>query len=191
MSAPAPAAWRSVLFFSISFLQALDNQLIPVLRPILDVEMPGAPSGHLLTSYALGCGLIPILATSGGRGNRARLLTLVSLLALALAAVVFGLTVSFPTRLLMRALAGAASGILSVTLLIGAARLVDEGARARQFTVIAAGYLTALVLGVPLGAMLADHQASIGAIYVPIGAVALLLAPLAAMLFERGEEPSV
>ena len=110
---------RSALFFSISFLQALDNQLIPVLLPLLRQEMPGAPAGQLLTAYALACGIIPFLATARGRGDRVKTLAVSALLVMAGGAFAFAATTSFPMRLGLRAAAGAASGILSVTLLLG------------------------------------------------------------------------
>src|SRR5438034_539844 len=101
----------SALFFAVSFLQALDNQLVPVLLPVL------------------------------------------ALLVLGAAPFAFGATTGFPVRLIARTAAGAASGVLSMTLLLAASQIQDERSRAQQFTVINAGYLCALVLGVPLGAV--------------------------------------
>lgn len=175
MTYDLPELRRSALFFSVSFLQALDNQLIPVLLPLFRQEMPGAPAGQLLTAYALACGIVPFIATVRGRSDQVKSLAVAALLVMAVGAFAFAATTAFPARLALRAGAGAASGVLSVTLLLGAARIQDEKSRARQFTVINAGYLSALVLGVPLGARVAKHFDS-ASIYTAIGAVAVVLA---------------
>lgn len=165
------------LFFAVSFLQALDNQLIPVLLDVLEKEMGKSDAGHLLTAYALACGLIPFLATAGSKARNIKPMALAALVTMAGAAFVFGAVSSFPIRIAMRAAAGAASGILSITLLLAAARTEDARARARRFTVINAGYLCALVLGVPLGAVLVKHF-QVSTVYWGIGGLALLLCAL-------------
>jgi DHA1 family inner membrane transport protein len=170
----APKARHSALYFAISFVQALDNQLVPVLLPELRSEMDGAPAGQLLTAYALACGVAPFLATMRGSADRVRTLAVAALALLALAAIGFGSTASFGARLGLRAAAGAASGVLSMTLLLAASRVQDPAARARQFTLVNAGYLVALVVGVPLGAKAVVHF-DVGAIYLAIGAIAALL----------------
>jgi predicted MFS family arabinose efflux permease len=191
VSVSAPDLRRSALFFTIAFVQALDNQLVPVLLPVLRTEMGGAPVGTFLTAYALICGAMPFLATILGKAERVRSLSVGALGILAVAAFAFAAIPDFPARIVCRAAAGGASGILSMTLLLAAARIEDARERAHQFTIINAGYLTALVLGVPLGAYFAKRS-EVSAIYLAIGAFALLLAGLTAVgvrLAPRRAEP--
>lgn len=181
---------RSALFFAVSFVQALDNQLIPVLLPVLKKDMPGAPAGYLLTAYAVACGVIPFLATARGRGDRLKILSVGALVVLGAAAFALGATSAFPVRLVARAGAGAASGMLSMTLLLAAARTPDERVRARRFTVITAGQLAALVAGVPIVAKLTSAF-GMAAVFQAIGAVALVLAlPLALLAEPRSASDS-
>ena len=86
MSVSTPDLRRSALFFTIAFVQALDNQLVPVLLPSLRTEMGGAPVGTFLTAYALVCGAMPFLATMLGKVERVR--------ALSVEAATTGLTVT-------------------------------------------------------------------------------------------------
>lgn len=176
----------SALFFAVSFLQALDNQLIPVLLPVLRGEMNGAPAGAFLTGYALACGgiLIPFLATAIARADRVRLLAIAALAVLGASAFAFSATTGFPVRLVARTVAGAASGVLSMTLLLAASQIEDGRSRAQQFTVINAGYLCALVLGVPLGAVVAKNF-DVSSMYAAIGTLALVLA----VFFSRMRAP--
>jgi predicted MFS family arabinose efflux permease len=163
---------RSVLFFAVSFLQALDNQLVPVLMPVLRTQVGSAPAGWLLTAYAIACGVVPFIVASRG-GENLRRLGVAALVVLAAGALTFSATTSFPLWLAMRAAAGGASGVLSMTLLLAAARIEDPRSRARQFTVITAGQLTALVAGIPIVAPLSWTHT-----YVAIGALCLLFAAL-------------
>jgi predicted MFS family arabinose efflux permease len=162
---------RSALFFSVSFLQALDNQLIPVLKPALRAEM-GAAAGALLPAYALACGTIPFLAAVRGR-DRVRALAFGALVVLGCAALAFALVSSAPARLALRAAAGGASGILSMTLLLGAARIEDAAGRAREFTVITAGQLAGVAIGVPLATRFEPQTSNLA-----IGSCILLLGTL-------------
>jgi DHA1 family putative efflux transporter-like MFS transporter len=173
-----PDLRRSALFFAVSFVQALDNQLVPVLLPVLRTEMGGAPAGQMLTAYALACGAVPLLATLILRTRRVRALTMTALAVMGVAALVFAATTSFPVRLAARAAAGASSGVLSMTLLLAASQIPEERSRAHQFTVINAGYLTALVLGVPIGAVVAGRF-DVRSVYDGIGALAFVLCALA------------
>jgi predicted MFS family arabinose efflux permease len=177
---------RSALFFLVAFVQALDNQIVPLLLPFLRREMPGAPVGQLLTAYALACGTVPFLATTWGRADKFKILSISAIFALALAAFAFAAVPDLPVRLAARATAGAASGMLSMTVLLSAARTEDARTRARHFTVYNAGYLSALVLGVPLSAQLVKlSDGRLGPLYLVIGALALALV----VPFARSEGP--
>jgi DHA1 family putative efflux transporter-like MFS transporter len=135
----------------------------------------------MLTSYALACGATPLLATLILRTRRVRALTMAALAVLGIAAFCFAATTSFPLRLAARAAAGASSGVLSMTLLLSASQIPDERSRAHQFTVINAGYLTALVLGVPIGAVVAGRF-DVRWVYEAIGGLAFVLCGLSLLV---------
>jgi predicted MFS family arabinose efflux permease len=173
---------RSALFFAVSFLQALDNQLVAVLMP--ELSEANHLASWLLTAYAVACGIVPFLIAGSRHVEHLKKLGIAALVVLAAGAFVFATATSFPVWIFVRAAAGAASGLLSMTLLLSAARIEDPAARAREFTVITAGQLTAIVVGIPLVASLPWTRT-----YPVIGAACLLFAALFGIIAPRSLSP--
>lgn len=148
----------SAFLFVASFVQAADNHLVNPLLPEFERTLGPAAADRLPQSYALGAAVLPFLVALLWRG-RARLLVAPAFALHAAAAFVFyGAEADAAGAwrgALARAAAGAASGVLSFALLSFAADAADPSARARRIAFQTAGFTSALVLGVPIGAWLA------------------------------------
>lgn len=175
------------LFFA-SFLQALDNHLVAPLLPEFERTLGSAAAGRLPAAYALGAAVLPFLVAALYRRS-ARRLVLPALLVHGAAAVAFRAAAddgagAFAAAL-ARAASGAASGVLSFALLAFAAEAADPTARARRIAAQTAGFVSALVLGVPLGAWLASSFGA-RAPFLGVGAADLVAAAVAAVVARGG-----
>ncbi|MAG58739.1 MAG: hypothetical protein CMJ83_20815 [Planctomycetes bacterium] len=174
-----------IFLFLTSALQLTDNQVLPLLVKGLGErdewpEIGESGALDLMAAYALGAAAGPLLVTRLFPHFRGRIAIVTGLALLAFAQVGFSMVPPFAVAMGWRALAGAASGILSYALLIEA---VAAGNRA--VTLMTSGFLLAYVAGIPTGAKL---EASVGlsTFYVGFGAVSLFLAVTAAFVVPRG-----
>ena len=148
----------SAFLFVASFVQAADNHLVNPLLPEFERTLGAAAADRLPQSYALGAAVLPFLVALLWKA-RARLLIAPAFALHAAAAFVFYGAEADQAGIwrgaIARAMAGAASGVLSFALLSFAADAADPTARSRRIAFQTAGFTSALVLGVPLGAWLA------------------------------------
>ncbi len=173
----------SLLYFFIAFLQVLDSQLVQILLPVIRGSSGGASADHLLTAYAIGAATIPFVVAWRVRSAAFPNVVLAAILGLGVAAAAFALAPSLGVRLAARALSGASSGVLSCSLAVLAERSTH---RARAMSHQSAGFLAALVLGVPLGPR---FEALLGLKTLFVGVAAVAAALFAITLATRRPEP--
>ncbi|HYC77986.1 MAG TPA: MFS transporter, partial [Planctomycetota bacterium] len=167
----------AIFLFLVSFLQAADSQMVAPLLPELGARLGGAAAAdRLVPAYAVGAAILPFAVALAYRRAARRLVgPALGVHALAAAAFAFG---GAEVAAVARAASGAASGVLSVATLAFAAEADDAATRARRIAALTAGYMTALVGGVPLGALAAERK-SVAAAFVGVAAVGALLGALA------------
>lgn len=144
--------------------------MLPLLLRELGTEVwPGAPVSWLVSAYALGAATIPFAVSLRFPRLPSAPLALGALATLGGLALAFALTPPFWLAVVLRALAGGASGVLGYAALGWAARHGSGAVTAQT-----AGFLLALVLGPAAGALLADRT-GVTVPYLAIAAMAMLL----------------
>lgn len=168
------------MLFAGSVLQVTDNQVMPLLVPGLERGVwTGSDGTDLLVAYALGAAAGPLLVTGALPRLAGRTAAVGAMLVLGAAAAGFAALPGFPAALALRAVSGAASGVLSYALLSVAVATGSAAVHA-----MTAGFLTALVAGAPGGAILVHHF-GVPAFFLGVAGCALVLAAGAAAVFER------
>jgi len=168
-----------VFLFITAALQLTDNQVLVLVQDVLSEQYwkgQGFDAAWLFVAYPIGAAIGPLSITRLAPSFRGRRAIVTGLVVLATVQFSFAFTPSFAVALGLRALAGAASGVLSYALLIEA---VAHGNRA--VTVMTSGFLLAYVLGIPSAAKIA---ASLGLdqLFILLGVVSMALAVGAATL---------
>jgi predicted MFS family arabinose efflux permease len=174
-----PSRFLPPLLFLTSALQLTDNQVLPLLLKGLGERVwphVGDDVAYLLVGYPLGAAIGPLLIASRFPHLRGRPVILAALLTLGAAAALFACEPPFAVALGLRTLAGAASGVLSYTLLIEA---IAAGHLA--VTMMTAGFLFAYVAGIPVGAKV-EAWLGPGHLFGSLAAIALVLAVIGSMI---------
>lgn len=162
-----------VFLFITAALQLTDNQVLALIQGALgerywpDLD---APAGWLLAAYPVGAALGPLSITRYAPSFRGRRAIVTGLMVLATVQLAFAFKPAFAVAIVLRMLAGAASGVLSYALLIEA---VAAGNRA--VTVMTSGFLLAYVLGIPSAAKIAAHL-GLETLFLGLGGVSIVLA---------------
>lgn len=165
------------LFFFTSVLQATDAEVMRFLIPSLKAGVwPASDPTYLVVAYNIGAALGPLLLIVRWPGLPARLTMTMALGVLAMSELAMGALPSFGGAIIVRALAGAASGVLSFSQL---AMAVQVGGR--SIAGMTAGFLVALVAGAPLAALLASRFGP-GPLYLMVGAMLAGITALALWL---------
>ncbi len=145
--------------FLLLFLGLSDNQTIAALLPALihAFHVSVASAGMLVVVYSVLAAAAGFTAgtLSDHYGRRRFLLAAVAIFAAASFAA--SRTVTFPQLLAARALTGMAAGTLSTCSLAYAGDTFNYAVRGRALGLISVAYFAAPVVGVPLGAQIADR----------------------------------
>ncbi|AYG03904.1 MFS transporter [Gryllotalpicola protaetiae] len=146
------------LAFSMFTIGTTEFVVVGILPDISgSFHVPIATAGLLVTSYAIGIAVAgPVLVAVTGRFERKRLLLFwMGIFILANLATAFA--PSFGILVIARVLASFSHASFVATAVALALGLVDENRRGKAVAVLFGGLTVALVVGVPLGALLGDH----------------------------------
>ena len=162
--------------FAVGLGELAAAGILPPLASDLRVSIPVA--GEVVGFYALTFAVLtpPLAASFGGPRRTTGLLT--GLAAVALANVLAALAPSFGLLLAARVLAAAGSAVVSPLALSLIDDLVPAEQRGRAQGIVFAGFSVAMTIGVPMGALIADH-ASWRAVFVVVALVSVLGGALA------------
>lgn len=143
-------------------------------------------AGQLVTAFSLANALgTPLVLMAAARLDRRRVLA-AALVALAAGCLATPLLAGFGALVAARALMGVGMGVFYVTSLALATSLAAPGRQASAIATITMGFGASLVLGVPLGRVVAAAH-DWRAMYVAIGLVCLLAIPAVARLLPASE----
>lgn len=150
-------ATRIYLLSFISFLIGVAEYVVAgILDQISrDLRLPIPVVGQLITVFSIAFAIgTPIVITLTARMDRKRLLA-GSMLVFALANLVMLGLADYGSLNLARALSGLSGGVMEVLLLTLAAGLAPQGKKAGAIAMVVMGFSAALVIGVPLGRLVA------------------------------------
>ncbi|AZR93294.1 MFS transporter [Bordetella trematum] len=146
--------------FLLSFISFLIGVAEYVVAGILDqisrdLQLPIPIVGQLITVFSIAFAIgTPIVITLTARMDRKRLLA-GSMLVFAFANLIMLALGGYGPLNFARALSGLSGGVMEVLLLTLAARLAPEGKKAGAIAMVVMGFSAALVIGVPLGRVVA------------------------------------
>ena len=161
-----------VFLFITAALQLTDNQVLALVAPRLNAAFwPGSAidASWLLTAYPIGAAIGPLSLTRFAPSFHGRRAVVAALAVLAATQLAFALQPTIEIAFALRALAGAASGVLSYSLLIEAVNCGD-----RAVTAMTSGFLLAYVLAIPSAAKVAAGL-GLPALFQGLGGLSLLL----------------
>ncbi|WP_276352611.1 MFS transporter [Cohnella caldifontis] len=168
-------AWKIYMLAVVSFLVGTSEFIIAGILDLIakDIGVSLSAAGQLITAFSLAYGFgTPILVALTARMERRNvLLAALGLFVLSNAAAV--LTVDFVSLMAARIAMALSSGMFVVVALTVAAKLAPEGRQGSAIATVVMGFSTALIVGVPLGRVVAsafDWKAAFGG----IGALGLL-----------------
>jgi multidrug resistance protein len=188
--------WKVALtLFGVLFLGVSDTQLVPPLLPLIARDLGVTPgrAGTVVTTYSLAAAAFALLAGPiSDRIGRKKVL-LGGLIVFAIASFSTYHVSTFNGLLILRAITGIAAGTLSTTSLSFAGDYYPYEQRGRAMGILSMGYFVAFVIGIPVGALVADRlgwHVVFGGLAV---AAALMLVIALAKLpdIERAREPAI
>lgn len=154
-----------------SFALGLDAFVVAGILPIIsgNLHLPVSAVGQLVTVFTLSYALIaPVFATVlTGRSLRAVLL--LALLVFTVGNVLTAVSSALPILLVARAIAGIGAGLYSPMSVAAAASLVTPERRGRALATITGGMSAGVVVGVPLGLLLAQQTGWRATIWLVVG----------------------
>ncbi|GAA1702218.1 MFS transporter [Fodinicola feengrottensis] len=151
---------RRVLLLAIGSLAlGLDAYVVAGLLPVMAMNLhySVAALGQLVTAFTLSYALLSPFAAAFFAGRPMRTVLLIALVVFSLGNVLTAVATSLPLLLLARVIAGLGAGIYAPMSAVSAAALVPARRRGRALSLIIGGMTTGVVLGVPLGLLLAHH----------------------------------
>lgn len=172
-------AWKIYMLAVVSFLVGTSEFIIAGIldKVAADIGVSVAAAGQLITVYSLAYGFgTPFLMAAAAKLDRKKLL----LLSLAVFVVGNAAALLFPGFGLLigsRIVLALSSGVFVVTALTVAAKLAAPGKQAGAIATLVMGFSTSLIVGVPLGRLIAsvyDWKMVFGGIGL-LGALAIAL----------------
>lgn len=141
--------------FSLGMASYVTAGLIPMIETSFSVSV--AVAGQLVTAFTLACGLGSpvIVAAMPAHGQRIGLLT--ALGSFVIANVGSAVAEDFTTLMVWRAVAGIGAGVYLATGIAAATALSRPERRGKVIAVIMGGMASGVVLGVPIGLLLAER----------------------------------
>jgi len=174
------------------FLTATSELVVSGILPRIakDVNISLAIAGQLITAYSLSFAIAtPLLIVLTNRMNRKPLLVS-SMAVFIVGNILSAFSTNIETLMASRVLLGASSGVFLVVSLGIVAKLVPADRLGRSIGTIILGFSSALILGVPLGIVIADWL-NWQAIFIMLGALSLLVVTIIHRLLPavEGDEP--
>ncbi len=147
------------LLFGVLFIGVVDNQVVlPILSLIAaTLHRPVAQVGWAVTGYALAAAAQNLLFGPLSDYFGRKPVLLFGLAGFTLTGYLLSIAPVFSTFLLLRALMGLFAGILSTCVTAYVGDYFPYAVRGRAMGTVMASYFAALVVGVPLGAVIADR----------------------------------
>ena len=177
------------LLFGIMFVAVADNQMISPLLPDLmsAFGMDAGQAGLLVSVYAIAAAAVSFglgpLSDSWGR----RKMLFAGLIVFTTATLMCGLAWDYASMVAFRAVTGAAAGTLSLNVTASIGDHFPYKRRGAAMGMVMSGYFTAMILGVPAGAFIAEAWSWRWAFCAFAGAGLLLWVPALAILPSRAQ----
>ena len=154
-SSTAPIYWMALGTFAIGTESFMIVPLLPKIATNLSVSVSEA--GQLVTAFTLALALSsPVLTALTGNFNRRKLLFL-SMVVFALGNIAAWASTNYSQVMSARILLALAAGLYSPNASALAGTLVPPEKRGRALSVVNGGMTMAIVLGLPMGAMIGDR----------------------------------
>lgn len=154
-SSTAPIYWMALGTFAIGTESFMIAPLLPKIATDLSVSVSAA--GQLVTAFTLALALSsPVLTALTGNFNRRKLLIL-SMVVFALGNIAALASTDYSQVMGARILLALAAGLYSPNASALAGTLVPPEKRGRALSIVNGGMTIAIVLGLPLGAMIGDR----------------------------------
>lgn len=164
------------VLFGTMFAAVADNQIIsPLLPDIMDALGIGSEkAGFLVSVYAFAAAATSfILGPLSDRLGR-KVLLVYGLAVFAVSTALCGTAWDYVSLLIFRALTGAAAGTLSLSITAFIGDYFPYERRGKVMGMVMSGYFAAMIIGVPMGAMIASATSWRMVFYI-FGAIAALL----------------
>ncbi|MEV6113834.1 MFS transporter [Streptomyces sp. NPDC052109] len=173
----------------------LDAFVVAGILPVISADLHASVSavGQMVTVFTLSYALLAPLCAAAAAGRPLRTVLLLALLVFTAGNVLTAVSSSLPLLLGARALAGVGAGLYSPMAAAAAAGLVAPERRGRALAMITGGMSTGVVLGVPLGLVLAQHAGWRSTMWLVVALTALAFAGIALYLpnVQAAAAPSV
>jgi predicted MFS family arabinose efflux permease len=154
-SSTAPIYWMALGTFAIGTESFMIAPLLPKIAADLSISVPAA--GQLVTAFTLALALSsPVLTALTGNFNRRKLLIL-SMIVFTLGNIAAWASTDYSQVMGARILLALAAGLYSPNASALAGTLVPPEKRGRALSIVNGGMTIAIVLGLPLGAMIGDR----------------------------------
>jgi predicted MFS family arabinose efflux permease len=167
----------TINLFLLLFLGVADNQMISPLLPLIQesFHLNVSVVGTLVVAYSLAAALSSLVSGALSDHYGRKLFLVGSALAFALVSLLTHWVSSFPMFLVLRFLVGLCAGTISTCTIALASDVFPYEVRGRAIGTISSAYFAALILGVPIGSLVADRF-EWPHVFPGIAAVALLIA---------------
>jgi len=187
MNSPRPALIVAVLWM-VTFSVSAQFLVIAPILPRIGEQLGIAEHllGTLVTAYAISVGVFALVAGPVSDRYGRRFILLVGTSVMTGALLLHGLANSYPSLLLVRAVAGAAGGLLSGSTVAYVGDWFPYDRRGWANGWIASGFAVGQILGVPAGAVLA-----MGSFRTPFLLFAVLMGVTVVLLFRVVPAPAV
>lgn len=184
--------WKIYLLAIISFLNGTSEYVIAgILDRIAEANKISVSSaGQLITVFSIAFGAgTPFLIAMTARLERKKLLVY-ALTVFSVINILIAIITGYEMLMAARIISALSAGVIQVTLLTLAAVLAAPGKQGGAIATVVMGNSTALVVGVPIGRVVASHY-DWNVIFIGLGVVGLLLSALTLFTIPKtvAEEP--
>lgn len=182
-----------VVLFGLMFVAVADNQMISPLLPDLMTAfgMGAGRAGLLVSVYAIAAAVVSFaIGPLSDRTGRRKML-IAALIVFTAATLLCGLAWDYASLVAFRAVTGAAAGVLSLNITACIGDHFPYRRRGAAMGLVMSGYFSAMILGVPAGAFVAEAWSWRWAFGAFAGAGLLLWAPALAFLPSRDPAASL
>lgn len=184
--------WKIYLLAIISFLNGTSEYVIAgILDRIAEANNISVSSaGQLITVFSIAFGAgTPFLIAMTARLERKKLLVY-ALTVFSVINILIAIITGYEMLMAARIISALSAGVIQVTLLTLAAVLAAPGKQGGAIATVVMGNSTALIVGVPIGRVVASHY-DWNVIFIGLGVVGLLLSALTLFTIPKtvAEEP--
>ena len=184
--------WKIYLLAAISFLNGTSEYVIAGILDRIAVanNISVSSAGQLITVFSIAFGAgTPFLIAMTARLERKKLLVY-ALTVFSVINILIAIITGYEMLMAARIISALSAGVIQVTLLTLAAVLAAPGKQGGAIATVVTGQSTALVVGVPIGRVVASHY-DWNVIFIGLGVVGLLLSALTLFTIPKtvAEEP--